>query len=85
MTVEQLIKKLQKVKNPKSTVLLSSDQEGNSFNILSDIENNSELVYNADDGEIGIGFGNLTVSLKSQGCDEDDILPNGKPCIILYP
>lgn len=84
MTVEQLIKKLQKVKNQKSTVLLASDAEGNYYCNL-DIDSSPNLVFTEEYGQAEIGHSELSKEELVAGYTEEDIMKDGKPCIVLYP
>lgn len=85
MTIEQLIKKLQKVKNQKSIVLLSSDPEGNCFSKISDIDSSPSLVCKVEYGQAEIGHSELSKEELEVGYTEEDTMKDGKPCIILYP
>ena len=85
MTVKQLIIKLQKL-NQDAEVIMSSDEEGNEFNPLTDIATE----YNYDTANNEIGLAHLTKELKDQGyTKEDDLLeldpPNVVSAIIFFP
>jgi hypothetical protein len=81
MTVKQLINKLQKL-DPKATVILASDAEGNNFELLDDIVSNAS--YKKRDGSFDFGFSELTPKLIEEGFDKSDVV-NGKVAIVLYP
>ncbi len=50
ITVEKLIKKLEKIKDKKKYVVLSSDTEGNSFsNFSGDISGSEDDLYNGEE------------------------------------
>lgn len=78
MTVEQLIAKLQGVKNKKRIVVLSCDAEGNGYAPLHGIDEGSAY----KDGEIGIET--LTEADRKQGYSEEDVL-KGSPALVLWP
>ena len=63
-------------------VVISSDGEGNSYDILRSIEKGT---FEKEDYDIRIGLEKLTPELAEQGYSEDDVLTNGSPCLILYP
>jgi len=65
--------------SPEHIIVLSSDEEGNSYSPLRGIETN--VMYN--DGEIGLE--SLTEDLKEQGYSEEDVMIDGKKAIILSP
>lgn len=79
MKVKQLIKRLQRL-NPNDDVVLSSDDEGNSYRLLNSICDNS--TYTKDGYNIEVGLGKLTPELKEGGYTEEDVLAGNK-CIIL--
>jgi hypothetical protein len=72
MKVNQLLKLLEKA-DPKADVILSSDQEGNSFHLLSGVESEG-LGYRKDLGEIEV----------TQLSDEE-MVSKCKACIVLWP
>lgn len=81
MTVKQLIKLLMKEKNQNRIVVLSSDEEGNSFSELVVVETGA---YDADNNEIGIE--KLTPELEKTGFTPEDVMSGrGQPALILYP
>jgi hypothetical protein len=79
MKIKELIANLQKL-DPNCDVVLSSDNEGNSYRLLSTISDNS--TYTRDAHIIEVGLGKLTPSLQKMGYTQEDVL-DGKPCIIL--
>lgn len=81
MTVEELINKLQAIKNKKRIVLISSDGEGNDF---SKFDSFSENNYRFDGREYEIGEEILTEELIKEGYSEEDVI-NGDPCLVLWP
>lgn len=85
MTVKTLIKRLQKIKNQESTVLLSSDGEGNYYSSVSDIDCSPNLVFKEEYGQAEIGHSKLSKEELVAGYTEEDVMGGGKPCIILYP
>lgn len=80
MTVGELISELQKM-NPKRVVVVSSDSEGNSFNELICVEENSR--YDAKHRNVGIE--SLTDTLISEGYTEEDLMQDGVPAVVLFP
>ncbi len=81
MKVKQLIKLLQK-QNPNREVLIATDSEGNSFEIITAIQPCAFC-----DGEYGMetGLEKLTPALKKEGYSEEDLLEDGKPALVLWP
>jgi hypothetical protein len=80
MKVKDLIKELSKL-DPEWVVVLSSDEEGNSFSELSDLETNAVFA----DREIHLR--ELTKDLEKQGFSDEDVYDgnNGKNAVVLYP
>lgn len=74
MKVKQLIKKLEKL-NQDAEIILSSDEEGNSYHKLSEIYNN-KLRFS----DIG-GY----IDLHEKDEVEEEFWNYAKDCIILYP
>lgn len=83
MKVKELIEELKKF-NLEADVILSSDPEGNSHLPVYEL---SECVYEPTDrGYVeNIGIGEITPEMIKLGLDEDDILENGIPCVIIHP
>lgn len=81
MKVKELIEQLQKV-DPERIVIMSSDSEGNSYSPLSDFWEGAYLADTTWSGEVG--FEKLTLELKEEGYDEEDIL-EGEKCIVMCP
>jgi len=81
MKVSALIKLL-KTCDPKAEVIVSSDSEGNSFSIVSDI---NSAAYRNDGFGIDIGLLKITPALKRLGYSSEDILEGGKPAVVIYP
>lgn len=77
MKVKELIEELKKL-DPEKLVVMSSDGEGNSYDVLYQIDDDS--MYK--DNEVGLA--KLTPELEEEGYSEDDVI-EGEPCIILYP
>ena len=80
MKVIDLIEKLHEC-NPEDLVLLSSDEEGNSYKALAQID---EANCEKDGWEYYIGIKELTPQHVEWGYSEDDI-NHGEGCIVLYP
>lgn len=78
MTVKELIAKLKPMKG-NLLVVLSRDPEGNGYEELRFVQDNSRY----DNGEVGVD--RLTPALKKQGFGEEDLMPDGQPCIVMYP
>lgn len=82
MKVRELIEQLQQ-EDPDALVVMSRDSEGNSYSPLSDFWTG---VYQADTTWSGeVGFGELTQELQEHGYNEEDILSDGVPAVILSP
>lgn len=81
MTVRELIKELSKI-NKDREVLLSGDPEGNTKWLFDGLE---LAAYRNDGGELSTGLERLTPSLEKRGYTADDVVENGKPCVVLYP
>lgn len=81
MKIKTLIKQLSKL-NQNLEVILSSDAEGNSYGLLSEIYNKTGLKYSTD-------YDNGSATLFDRDNINDDITPQEykkmKDCIILYP
>jgi hypothetical protein len=77
MLVKDLIKELQKLE-PDRLVILSSDEEGNSFSPASE----DYSLGNYADREFGLE--KLTEENKKLGFTDEDILP-GQKAVCLYP
>jgi len=73
-----VIKELVRV-SPEHIVVLSSDEEGNSYSPLRGIYTNN--MYN--EGEIGLET--LTEDLKKQGYSEEDVMIDGQKAIVFSP
>lgn len=82
MNVKTLIQRLSDV-DPESDVLLSSDEEGNSFLELHFVD--SGLVYTFEDGDIRYGVSDLTAENIEAGFAPEDVIEDGVPCVILWP
>ena len=81
MKVKELIEILSKC-NPDADVVLSRDEEGNGYGSLSDVslEFNWDGEYNAE-----IGLKELTPDLIKAGYEEEDTMPDGYDCVVLWP
>jgi len=77
MQIKKLIAELQKLDGDLE-VVLSSDEEGNSFSKLAEIT--GPMVYNNRE----TGFEKLTAGLVKAGYTEDDMM-TGEKCVVLYP
>jgi len=78
MKAKHLIDILKKV-DPETTVVLSSDSEGNSYYPVS---GSWVGMYNREEAEVGLA--ELTEELKKQGYTDEDVM-QGEKAIILYP
>lgn len=67
----------------EADVLISSDPEGNHFQLLEDVS--TQYNYKQVRGEVEIGLKRLTPELKRSGYTEEDCMKNGDPCIIFWP
>ncbi len=81
MKVKELMNILKNL-DPELDILLSEDPEGNGYMPLSGYCDN---MYYTNDYNCQIGYNKLTPELAKQGYIEEDILENGKPCLILWP
>jgi len=63
-------------------VILASDPEGNNYSMLSGW---GFCHYRGQAWSLEVGEIELTPELIAEGFSVDDIMPNGKPGIILYP
>ena len=81
MKVKELIEILSKC-NPDADVVLSRDEEGNGYSSLSGVslEYNWDGEYNAE-----IGLKELTPELIKAGYEEEDTMPDGLDCVVLWP
>lgn len=80
MTVAALLRVLAK-EDSKRLVVLASDSEGNAFHGLRSVSSN--LAFDPKRGEIGLA--ELTPAAVKLGHTEEDVLPKGRPAIVLYP
>ncbi len=78
MTVKKLIELLQSVEDQQRVVVMAADSEGNSFNLLETIDENSRY----KDEEIGIDI--LTPALIKKGYSQEDVMRGGKKAIVLW-
>lgn len=82
MKVKELIEILQQ-EDPERLVILSKDAEGNNYSPLADC---STSAYEAECTWSGyIGLEELTPELIKEGYTEEDVLEDGKPCLVLWP
>lgn len=65
-------------------VIISSDEEGNSFNPLSGVDI-SDSCFVKIGNEYNVGLRALTPELKRQGYGEDDVYEDGTPCVVIWP
>ncbi|KKK62240.1 hypothetical protein LCGC14_3006330 [marine sediment metagenome] len=77
MTVAELIKRLQEME-PESLVVMATDEEGNGFAPLGEIELGAY-----EDGEIKLA--ELTDELRKQGYGEEDVSVDGVRAVVLWP
>ena len=82
ITVGQLIELL-KVEDPARLVVLSSDAEGNKHSPLASLWSGAYEVENTWRGEVGLE--KLTPEDRKNGYEEEDVLENGDPALILGP
>ena len=82
MTVEELIEHLEK-QDPGRIVVMSKDGEGNGFSPLDRFSTHAYEAETTWSGEIGLE--RLTDDLKSAGYEEEDVLENGEPALVLWP
>jgi len=80
MTVKEL-KELLKDVDDSRIIVLSKDAEGNGYEELRIVDDNS--TFDASEGAIGIE--NLTKEYKEQGYTEEDQLENGVCAVVLWP
>lgn len=82
MKVKHLIEELQK-QDPEREVILQKDAEGNGHSPLEGMWTGAYEPVNGWSGEVGLD--ELTDELIEEGYDEEDVLEDGKPALILYP
>lgn len=83
MKVKELIALLQQEDREKE-VIMSKDSEGNNYSPFDSFGN--ENTYVADSTWSGdTGFLELTPELKKEGYEEEDILTDGVPALVMYP
>lgn len=83
MNVKKLIEELS-LCNPDAEVIFSIDSEGNRYKKVEEVCN--ECVFEVlECGEIEIGFSELTSQLQIDGFTEEEMMSDGKSCVILYP
>ncbi|MDR3504363.1 MAG: hypothetical protein P4L79_17485 [Legionella sp.] len=83
MKVKELIELLKK-ENQEAIVIMSSDEEGNSFSPFYGFSSqNSYLANSTYSGDVG--YNELTKELKEDGYTEEDIISDGEPALVLYP
>lgn len=80
MKVKELIEELKKC-DPEKPVVMSSDAEGNYYNYLHEIDDNS--AYCRETHSIGIEI--LTPEYKDLGYDKSDVYEDGEPCVCICP
>ena len=83
MTVKELIKELQEVKNQDRIVIMQKDGEGNGYSPLYDTSTDAYVADSTWSGEVYIE--ELTEELRKQGFTEADMSDDGKPALILGP
>lgn len=83
MTASEMIQLLSLLP-PDTEVLVASDGEGNSYHYAEDLS--IENVFVADQyGWIELGYAELTDDLRQRGYTEEDLLPDGAPCVVIWP
>jgi len=65
--------------DPDRIVIISSDPEGNRFHRVSDAYMRG--AYKSGD----VGLEELTPEKEAQGYSQEDLMTDGKPCLVLYP
>jgi hypothetical protein len=88
MKVKELIKRLSKFPQD-AEVILSKDEEGNSFSPLAKAQG-KKMIYIRSSSYAGIvRLSNLTKALVRQGYEEEDVYhgdpSEAVPCIVLWP
>jgi len=78
MKIKELVEILQSF-DQDGIVMMASDPEGNKYSAL------DTYWDGASDGEKEVGLWELTEEDKANGFTEDDILEEGKRCIVLCP
>ena len=68
-------------KDPESLVVVSSDPEGNRFREAGGVT--TKMVYDPTHEEIGIS--ELTEEAIEAEYTQDDVMPDGKPAVIIWP
>lgn len=84
MTVSELIELLQKC-GPDDIVVLSKDDDGNSFSPLFKITKDRYSAYAKHCGRGDIGLRDLTEVDIQYGRTEDDVMEDGEDCVTLWP
>ena len=84
MTVKQLIQELKKLPED-AVVLLSKDSEGNGYSDDVFIQVDPGLSYVKYGRDIELGYSKLTEQLERLGYTEEDVLEEGKSCVVIYP
>lgn len=79
MKVKDLIKQLQKI-DQERLVILSSDEEGNSYSLLRVV---SECAYSEEDRIVGLE--ELTAVDEKDGYSEEDVIADGIKAVCLWP
>ena len=80
MKVKELIELLLKA-NQEAEVVLSSDDEGNSFRIADSVDTNS--AFESDGFDLEVGIKNLTADLKRRGFTKEDCVV-GEDCVVIW-
>jgi hypothetical protein len=82
ITVRELIATLSGC-DPDLPVILSRDEEGNGYRPLADVSTGNNSFDPGWDGDMHLLH--LTPELEAEGYGEEDVDPDGVPCIVLYP
>lgn len=81
MKIKQLIKKLVDF-DPELEVIIATDQEGNGYNILTEVVGGSELKFWKEDREICLA---TSKDIPDDEPEEKEKFNKAKSCIVLYP
>lgn len=81
MNVRELIEELSKV-NPEAIVVKSSDDEGNSYQEVNNVDTNNAISYQ-EEYFVEIGLFELTDDLIREGFTDDDLV-EGPEAVVIY-
>ena len=77
-TVKELVEHLQHY-NQDAVIVMSSDEEGNDYHYLRNLE---ELMYDPEDR--WVGYAEITDELRKQGYTEEDVMEGGILALVLW-